>query len=71
MPLVVPSGSYWNVIYLANDQTVGAVIEYGEVKDAVGVTCGSNDCEAVAGDAGNRVGEDIDIAVARWCGNTS
>ena len=68
VPIAVPSGNYWNYIYFSNNQTVGAVIEYGEVKDAVGVTCGSNECESVAGNAGNSVGEDAGKAVQRWCG---
>lgn len=70
VPIVMPSGNYWNYIYFSNDQTVGAIIEYGEIKDAVGVTCGSNECGSIMGDAGNSKGENADEAVQRWCNNS-
>ena len=67
VPLVVPSGNYWNYIYFKDQKSVGAVVEYGEVKDAVGVTCGSNECGGIAGDAGNSPEMSASEFVAEWC----
>lgn len=66
IPLVVPSGNYWNYLYFVDGKTVGAIVEYGEVKNAVGATCGSNECGGIAGDAGNAIG-DAEADIARWC----
>jgi hypothetical protein len=67
VPLVLPSGNYWNYIYTRGQTTVGAVVEYGEVKKTVGVMCGSNECSGGAGEAGNAPEQDAAKVVMEWC----
>ena len=67
VPLVVPSGNYWNYIYFRDGETVGAVVEYGEVKGTAGVFCGSNDCETGVHEEQNAPGKPAEELVEEWC----
>ena len=67
VPVVVPNGNYWNYIYFRDGETVGAIVEYGEVKDAAGVFCGSNECTSgVHGDV-NAPPKPAKDSVKEWC----
>ena len=53
VPLIIPSGNKKQTFYFKNNQCVGLVQEYGEVKSAFGFMCGSNECKFVAGRTDN------------------
>lgn len=67
VPLAVPTGTYKNRLYFFNGSTVGIVQEYGEVDRAVGYTCGSNACDASAGERINEPEINAKDAVKQWC----
>lgn len=67
VPLVVPSGNYWNYIFFRNAKTVGAVVEYGEVKETAGVFCGSNHCDAGSRGNQNAPPTSAEESIAEWC----
>ena len=67
IPVAVPNGNYWNYIYFRDGESVGAVVEYGEVKDAVGVFCGSNEwTSGVEGDV-NAPPKSAKESIKEWC----
>ena len=49
IPLAIPTGRYETRLYVREDKVVGKASEYGEITNAFGYMCGSNECGFVAG----------------------
>ncbi len=67
VPLVAPTGNYYNRIYFNSKRSVGLIQEYGEVKHAAGAMCGSNECDALI-DSVNDNKTEPEKKLKRWCG---
>lgn len=67
VPLLVPTGTYKNRIYVHQDLAVGLIQEYGEVNRAVGYMCGSNECASSAGEKVNEPEVNAKEALKEWC----
>ncbi|WP_133406895.1 hypothetical protein [Parashewanella tropica] len=66
VPLLAPTGRYYNRIYFNSGRSVGLIKEYGEVKHAAGVMCGSNKCKALANPVNNNKTEPQN-KIKKWC----